>query len=255
MGMLKRLFGDRRGKTPSVPSVPEGERVYAIGDIHGRVDLLSDMHRMIMADAEAAPDSRLSIVYLGDYIDRGLHSREVIDLLIDDPLPGFVSAHLLGNHEEFLIDFAESLSSARMWLYNGGDATLRSYGVEVPEIVRDDRDLAEARDTLFRAMPVRHLEFLRSLRLCHEVGDYFFVHAGVRPGVALHRQKPEDLTWIREDFLSSTADFGRVVVHGHSVSRDVEMLANRIGIDTGAYASGMLSCLVLQGTDRWILQT
>ena len=255
MGMFRRLFAAKRRKTPDLPKVPADHRVYAIGDIHGRIDLLEDLHRDILADAEAADATRRTIVYLGDYVDRGLHSREVVDLLIGQPLAGFETVHLIGNHEEFLLDFAQRLDHARLWLYNGGETTLRSYGVEVPEIVRCDDDLAEARTAFFEALPAHHLAFLNSLVRCHEIGDYFFAHAGVRPGVPLDRQKPEDLVWIRDELLESDDDFGKIVVHGHTISRNVEIRDNRIGIDTGAYSSGVLSCLVLQGRERSLIQT
>lgn len=253
--MLSRLFAGRRRKTSEAPAVPADRRVYAIGDIHGRVELLRELHAAILADAGAATATARTVVYLGDYVDRGRYSREVIDTLLDEALPGFESIHLLGNHEEFLLEFANSLNHARIWLNNGGDATLRSYGVEVPASVYDDGDLAQAREHFFRVLPQRHLAFLHSLRRCHEIGDYFFVHAGVKPGVPLPRQKPDDMVWIRDEFLESEADFGKIVVHGHSISRNIDVRANRIGIDTGAYDTGVLSCLVLQGEDRRFLQT
>lgn len=253
--MLGRLFSGNRRKGDAQPEVPAAHRVYAIGDIHGRVDLLRRLHGMILEDAAGAAAERQTVIYLGDYIDRGMNSREVIDLLLDNPLPEFESVHLLGNHEEFVLDFASSLRSARMWLHNGGDTTLHSYGVEVPDVVHRDQDLEDARDDFFTRMPPSHMAFLRGLRLCHEVGDYFFVHAGVKPGVPLDRQKPQDLVWIRDEFLQSEADFGKVVVHGHTIGRDVDMRSNRIGIDTGAYNSGVLSCLVLQGAGRKVMQT
>lgn len=253
--MFGRLFASRRPKTSAIPAVPDDHRVYAIGDIHGRADLLQQMHRQIGEDAAAAEAAQRTVIYLGDYVDRGMQSREVIDLLLDEPLVGFDSVHLMGNHEEFLLAFAHDLSSARSWLYNGGDTTLHSYGVVVPAVVRQDLDLAEARDAFFASLPARHLDFFRSLRLYHEIGDYFFVHAGVRPGVPLQGQSHDDMLWIRQEFLRSNADFGRIVVHGHSITREVDVQPNRIGIDTGAYNSGILSCLVLQGAARWLLQT
>lgn len=253
--MLGRLFSGRQRKEIASPEVPAEHRVYAIGDIHGRVDLLRRLHDMILDDARDAAPERRTVVYLGDYIDRGMHSREVIDLLLDEPLPDFERVHLLGNHEEFVLEFASNLRSAHVWLINGGDTTLHSYGVDVPAIVHRDQDLEGARDDFFARIPSSHMAFLRGLRLYYEIGDYFFVHAGVRPGVPLERQNPADLVWIRDEFLNSDADFGKIVVHGHTIGREVEERANRIGIDTGAYRSGVLSCLVLQGTGRSVLQT
>jgi len=232
---------------------PAGSRVYAIGDIHGRADLLAALHRMIRDDAAGRPVSRRVAVYVGDYIDRGPDSRAVIDLLLDAPLAGFESVHLLGNHEAFLLDFLDDAAIGPDWLFNGGAETLASYGVESPWPFGDplDRMQTEFR----RRLPARHLTFLRGLRLSHVEGDYLFVHAGVRPGVPLDRQARDDLLWIRDEFLDSGTDLGKVVVHGHSIAHEPEQRANRIGIDTGAYMTGRLTCLVLEGADRRFLAT
>jgi len=232
---------------------PAGSRVYAIGDIHGRADLLAALHRMICDDAAARPVARHVVVYVGDYIDRGPDSRAVIDLLLDAPLAGFESVHLLGNHEAFLLEFLDDAGAGPDWLFNGGAETLASYGVESPWPFGDppDRMQAEFR----RRLPARHLTFLRDLRLSHVEGGYLFVHAGVRPGVPLDRQERHDLLWIRDEFLDSGADLGKVVVHGHSIADEPERRRNRIGIDTGAYMTGRLTCLVLEGADRRFLAT
>lgn len=232
---------------------PAGSRVYAVGDIHGRADLLAALHRMIGDDAAARPVSRRVVVYVGDYIDRGPDSRAVIDILLDAPLAGFASVHLLGNHEAFLLDFLDDSAVGPDWLFNGGAETLASYGVESPWPFGDPPDRMQTE--LRRRLPARHLTFLRDLRLSHVEGDYLFVHAGVRPGVPLDRQARRDLLWIRGEFLDSDADLGKVVVHGHSIADEPEQRANRIGIDTGAYMTGRLTCLVLEGAERRFLAT
>jgi serine/threonine protein phosphatase 1 len=235
--------------------VPAGSRVYAIGDIHGRLDLLERLRSRILDDARSAAGLRKVLVYLGDYIDRGLQSREVIDLLLDRPLTGFTEVHLRGNHEQAMLEFLEDTSGGMAWVQFGGGVTLRGYDVLLPPGLMTPQTLLLAQHGLQKLLPASHLAFLRGLAWSHVEGDYLFVHAGIRPGVPLHRQNPTDLIWIRDEFLSSSVDHGKVVVHGHSISDDVEMRSNRIGIDTGAYFSGRLSCLVLEGADRRLLQT
>jgi serine/threonine protein phosphatase 1 len=236
------------------PEAPPGSRIYAIGDIHGRRDLLARMHRTILDDAKGSEALRKTVVYVGDYVDRGDDSRGVIDLLLDAPLEGFRAVHLRGNHEDFMLRLLEDPSIAPLWIVNGGDATLYSYGVDWREPFAAG-DLEAVSQGLRKALPARHREFLRLLALCHEEGDYLFVHAGIRPGRDLAAQAPDDLMWIRDEFLRSDADHGKVVVHGHSISPEPQLLDNRIGIDTGAFATGRLTCLVLEGTTRRILQT
>jgi serine/threonine protein phosphatase 1 len=255
--MIGRLFGSRP-RPPSGPpaaAVAPGTRVYAIGDIHGRFDLLQTLHARIAEDARQASPARNHIVYLGDYVDRGLQSREVIDLLLDHPLEGFEAIHLKGNHEELMLRFLEDSRVGPGWFANGGGATLYSYGVRMLERGTDTERLSHLREQLQNSLPPRHLEFLRGLKLWHVEGGYLFVHAGIRPGVALEAQREEDLLWIRELFLDDGSDHGRVVVHGHTIADHPEVRANRIGIDTGAYATGVLTCLVLEGSERHILQT
>jgi len=195
------------------------------------------------------------IVYLGDYLDRGLYSRELIDFFLDDPLEGFESVHLRGNHDQYFLDFLEDPDKGASWLRFGGDATVYSYGVRFPDDVTPDRRMVYIRDRLLDAVPERHLAFLGDLALTWEIGDYFFVHAGVNPERPLSDQVPEDLLWIREVFLESERDFGKVVVHGHSVTSLPEVRENRIGIDTGACYSNNLTCLVLEGGGKRFLST
>ncbi len=234
---------------------PEGTVVYAIGDIHGRADLLGELQAKIRTDAGAREGPRKVIVYLGDYVDRGLQSREVIDRLLDETLPGFLSVPLKGNHEEALLKFLDDIDIAPGWFSYGGDTTLYSYGVEVPRPPLTAEKLLGTQAEFLRKLPNRHLAFLRGLRLYHEEGDYYFAHAGARPGRALGDQAEEDLLWIRDEFLFSAYDFGKIIVHGHTIAPDPEFQPNRIGIDTGAFASGRLTCLVLDGAERQILQT
>jgi serine/threonine protein phosphatase 1 len=253
--MFRRLFGSGREKAGPPSAVPAGTCVYAVGDIHGRADLLSEMHGLILSDAAASSAVRRVVVYLGDYVDRGLESRQVVDLLLDEPLAGFESIHLKGNHEEFMLVFLEDTGIGPGWLNNGGNATLYSYGVGLGEAPGMAERLEAAQADLSGKLPPRHLRFLESLRLTHEEGDYLFVHAGIRPGIPLESQKEEDMLWIRDAFLDSTRDHGKIVVHGHSITPEPEVLPNRIGIDTGAFSSGTLTCLVLEGSARDFILT
>ncbi len=252
--MLSRLFGSRRSEA-RIFRVPDGVRVYAIGDIHGRVDLLRQLHGTIKADMGVNPGARPVLVYLGDYVDRGDRSREVLDLLIRQPVRGAETIHLRGNHEDFMLTFLADPSVGELWLRNGGDATVYSYGVGMPQVGDRDERYRIMRDDLEARLPGEHLAFLHRLSLYHVEGDYAFVHAGIRPGRPLDEQVPEDALWIRAEFLESRADHGKCIVHGHTITEDVEVRPNRIGIDTGAYYSGRLTCLVLEGESRAVLQT
>ncbi|MDA0653778.1 MAG: metallophosphoesterase [Proteobacteria bacterium] len=223
--------------------------MYAFGDIHGRADLLGRLHTSVRDDASRAPEPRRIAIYLGDYLDRGENSRGVLDMLPAGPGPGFETVHLCGNHEDFLLRFLEDSGLAEIWLQNGAAATLQSYGIDahLPQ--------TEIRSRLAAALPESHVAFLKGLRRSASVGDYFFVHAGVRPGVALDRQDPRDLMWIRDEFLQSDEDFGKTIVYGHTPRDTVAFEDTRIGIDTMAWASGRLTCLVLAGREQRLLQT
>lgn len=237
------------------PAVPANTRVYAVGDIHGRSDLLRSLHRLIAEDAARAPEDEKIVIYLGDYIDRGLDSRGVLDLLIDKTPEGVTPIHLKGNHEATLLRFLDDPSVGEAWIAFGGAETLYSYGVARATFASDRRALDKARLRLIENFPARHRAFLEGLKPTHRIGDYLFVHAGIRPGVPLDEQDEDDLLWIREEFLRSTVDYGCVVVHGHSIRREVEFRPNRIDVDTGAFASGVLTALVLAGSRRELLQT
>lgn len=253
-GFVKRwLEGPGIGTAPREAFVERGQRVYCVGDVHGRVDLLQELHDMILRDARDFHD-RLTVVYLGDLIDRGLHSRDVIELLLNEPLEGFESIYLMGNHERAMLDFLSYPEQAAGWLTWGGRETVLSYGATLPRDFHAPEP-EKTRDALLAELPDQHVAFCRNMRLYHSSGDYIFVHAGIRPGVPLKEQSESDLLWIRNEFLASEEDYGCVVVHGHSITERVEERHNRIGIDTGAYRSGVLTCLVLEGQDRRVLQT
>jgi len=238
---------------PAVLSVPSGRRVYAIGDIHGRLDLLDRLLQMIGDDDSRRGDSSTELVFLGDLVDRGPDSRGVVDRLmtLGDRRP---VRFLMGNHEEVFLKALEGDQKALRFLIRiGGRETLFSYGIS-PEDYRN-LDYDELMGAIQAAVPASHIAFLQGFEHWIEIGDYLFVHAGLRPGVALEEQKAADLRWIREDFLRHRASFGKMVVHGHSISDDIDERSNRIGIDTGAFASGKLTAIGLEGEERWYLST
>jgi serine/threonine protein phosphatase 1 len=223
--------------------IPNGNtRVYAIGDIHGRLDLLERAIAAIHRDVETLGEGALTVT-LGDYIDRGPASRGVIEVLAANPFPTPYVA-LKGNHEALLQGFLTDPAIGDHWRRLGGLETLHSYGVPVGDLMIG-KNFAEAALRLRDAMPSAHIEFLRSLKMSLDHGKYFFCHAGVRPGIALAKQSDEDLLWIRDLFLNSTLDFGKIVVHGHTPAAAPEVRPNRINIDTGAFATGRLTCIVL----------
>lgn len=238
------------------PSIPEGQRVYAIGDIHGRVDLLSQLLKTVDCDSQSAPNRDRSIVFLGDYVDRGPNSKEVIDTVLNHVPDGIRPIYLKGNHEDALLKFLSHPEFILSWKNYGGLDTIASYGVTL-EIDRlgDPSIIHKIHKTFCANLPPEHLALFQSLQTCHSIGDYFFVHAGVRPGIRLQKQVDEDLMWIRDEFLSSSDNFGKVIVHGHSPKTEPEIKFNRIGIDTGAYLTNTLSCLVLEGRQYRFLQS
>jgi serine/threonine protein phosphatase 1 len=252
--------GGKAGEGAESPAVkarlPEGVRIYAVGDVHGRVDLLRKLQKLLLEDAQAAAEvTRKIVVYLGDYIDRGQQSREVLDLLIGEPLPSFQSIFLQGNHEAAMLEFLEDASAGPSWFSVGGDATALSYNTAIPREFSGDERFASIRLALLGNLPAEHLTFLRALKLMFIAGDYVFVHAGLRPGVPLRAQASRDLLWIRDSFLSHGGPFEKVVVHGHSLSHKPEVRDNRIGIDTGAYATNILTALVLERESSRFIDT
>ncbi len=235
--------------------LPAGELVYAVGDIHGRSDLLAALLRKIEADASARPASRKTLIFLGDYVDRGPDSRGVVEMLLNGLPAGFDVRFLKGNHEALLLDFLEGKGWLDHWLMNGGEPTLASYGVDVRHLDETGASPEKWRQAFAAALPAAHLDFFRRLELQVPKGSYLFVHAGVRPGVALDAQDEHDLVWIRHEFLDATEPFGKMVVHGHTPGREPVVRPNRIGIDTGAVFSGRLTALRLQDGERAFLET
>ena len=235
------------------PRMPDNRRIYCVGDIHGRFDLLTELVSMIKRDALDFGGSKV-IVYLGDYIDRGPESKQVLDFLVAGPPEGFDQVCLLGNHEKAMLDFLMVPEQCAAWLGFGGRETLESYGVSEDD-VESRWVLTELRNLLKSKLPESHREFLRDCSLTHSEGDYFFAHAGVKPGCPLDLQDPKDLMWIRDEFTQSDQDHGAVVVHGHSIMEKPVFRSNRIGIDTGAFYTGVLTALILEGEDQRLLQT
>jgi serine/threonine protein phosphatase 1 len=224
--------------------IPDGMRVYCVGDIHGRDDLLRQMAERVEADLESSSFDQAVTVFLGDYVDRGLGSMHVVEQLARGEWPTPMIA-LAGNHEDLLLAFLEDEGVLEAWRGLGGLETLHSYGVNLgPAMAK--RDFGAVQAAFAACFPEPHRQFLERLKVSTTIGDYFFCHAGVRPGVPLDRQNRNDLLTIRDTFLSSTAEHGKLVVHGHTPSLVPEIRANRIGIDTAGYATGRLTCLVLE---------
>jgi serine/threonine protein phosphatase 1 len=247
-------FGFRK-RSEALPST-EGRLIYAVGDVHGRLDLLDDLLAKIVDDIAASPQAGPPVlIFLGDYVDRGAHSRGVIDRLIAlERQPNLELRVLKGNHEQALLTFLEDPEFGPSWIQNGGAATLASYGVAAPQTRLPPEPWVQARDALAQALPPEHLRFLRSLELCVEYGGYIFVHAGLRPGVPIDRQTERDMLWIRAEFLEERRPFAKMVVHGHTPEAEPYMGPVRIGLDTGAYATGVLTAGRLFDADRRILQ-
>jgi serine/threonine protein phosphatase 1 len=237
------------------PTLPEGQLLYAVGDIHGRLDLLEGLLEQIGADASERDAEWRTLVFLGDYVDRGPDSRRVVKKLISDLPQGFETHFLKGNHEAILLDFLEDPWCLDHWRMNGGEATLRSYGIDTQRLIRISAPPDLWRQAFAEAVPEAHVRFFKSLKLSVSFGDYLFVHAGVRPGVPLSAQTEADLIWIRSPFLNHADPFGKIVVHGHTPGQEPETRPNRIGIDTGAVFTGRLTALRLQNGSREFLQT
>jgi len=236
----------------ALASGPRGSRAYAVGDVHGRLDLLNALLASIEADAAARPAAKTFVVLLGDLVDRGPDSCGVIERLLHYA-PAFARpVFLMGNHEEFFLNVLDGESDlVGNWLSFGGQECAASYGISdgwllnaAPQSICQE---------LSRRVPADHAQFVRSFGDSFRFGDYLFVHAGIRPGVALEDQRSKDLRWIREDFLNDRTDHGVMVVHGHTIVDTAEERRNRIGIDTGAYRSGMLTAVGIEGDERWFL--
>ena len=225
--------------SPAPATLPPGKRVYAVGDIHGCLDRLVALHEIIADDLAARPIEHTTLVHLGDLIDRGADSAQVVDWLINQPpVPVEAIVNLMGNHENMMLSALADAGkdAASQWLVNGGADSLLSWGIS----------RAVPPTEWASSIPLAHLIFLRDLAISHRIGPYLFVHAGVRPGVPLDQQSRQDMMWIREPFLSSRADHGAVIVHGHTPKREPIVQPNRIAIDTGAVLGGALTCVVLE---------
>lgn len=252
---VKALLNLVSWKQPRAERVPEGVRVYAIGDIHGRLDLLDELLASIAADDQARGNcARTQYIFLGDLIDRGPDSRGVVERLIAFSESGRDARFLMGNHEQVFLRALEGDGRALRFLVRiGGRETLLSYGISEEDYkVLDFEELAAR---AIEKVPARHLAFLGGFEDWIALGDYLFVHAGLRPGVALEEQAHSDLYWIRDEFLGHRDSFGKMVVHGHSITEEIDVRSNRIGIDTGAFASGKLTAIGLEGEERWFLST
>ncbi|WP_424926927.1 metallophosphoesterase [Amaricoccus tamworthensis] len=232
----------------------DGQRIYAVGDIHGEIDLLMEMTSRITDDMLRRPHRNPRVVFIGDYNDRGPNSRAVYEFLIGLQDSSFPVTCLLGNHDSYILTYLDDpiwVEHAMHWMNPrlGGDKTLASYGVHgaTEDYPADSHAAFEA------AFPERHRLFIANCEQYLKIGDYVFVHAGIRPGVPLEKQSLRDLIMIRDPFLNSTLDHGFKVVHGHTISENVEHHSNRIGIDTGAFRTGRLSCVVLEDEDVSLL--
>ncbi|MEM7620104.1 MAG: metallophosphoesterase family protein [Pseudomonadota bacterium] len=235
-------------------AIPEGQRVYTIGDIHGRLDLLERLSEKIVKDIAEHPSLETTEIYLGDYIDRGPKSAGVIDWLTKNSKMCDRRICLRGNHELYPLSFLSDERIYDHWRNLGGRETLISYGIHMP-LMFDPEELHHLQQKFIAAFPPHHAEFIANLEDTHIIGDYFFVHAGARPGVPLDKQKQDDLLWIRDDFLHSRYKFSKMIVHGHTPVEKPEIMGNRMNIDTGAYTTNKLTCIVLENTQHRFIHT
>lgn len=247
---IRQLWSPKEAQRPA--AIPAGERVYAIGDIHGRLDLFAALITAIEADDRAREPAETTIVLLGDLVDRGAHSAGV--LKATRMWQKVRNLRLIcGNHEEMFLRSFDDLGVFRNFLLFGGHETVLSYPIDAPAFVR--AELPEAQAMMIEAVPREDIEFIETFEDFAVIGDYLFVHAGIRPGAPLESQRAVDMRWIREPFLSHAGSHEHVVVHGHTIVGEAEISHNRIAIDTGAYMSGRLTALVLEGEQRWLIET
>lgn len=252
--VLKFLRSARAMAASPSHFVPEGERVYAVGDIHGCIDPLNELLGRIREDDERRGPADTRLIFLGDLIDRGPSSSAVVDRLLCLREGRYRTDFLLGNHEEiFLKALGGDLRALRFLLKIGGRETILSYGFSIEEY--HELDFDELLEKLIERVPAEHVAFLKSFENWVDVGDYRFVHAGIRPGVPLEEQTGAEFRWIREEFLRCRDPHDKMIVHGHTISEEVDERSNRIGIDTGAYRTGRLTAMGLEGGERWFLQT
>lgn len=245
---------DLTSRRQSGPAGARGYRAYVVGDVHGRLDLLEELLAKIHAELQHHPSRKTLLAFVGDLIDRGPSSAQVIERLRTYRREGIRTVFLLGNHEEVLLRILNGDAQLiTKWRWFGGSECLQSYGIDPAQFgqLTDEQALELVRE----AIPKTHQEFLESFADSCRFGDYLFVHAGIRPGVELEQQQQSDLRWIREPFLYDESDHGFVVVHGHTITSDVDERPNRIGIDTGAYRTGVLTALAIEGGERWLIST
>jgi serine/threonine protein phosphatase 1 len=253
---LARALG-RFSRRTGAGGPTEGRLIYAIGDVHGRYDLMTDLLARIVRDGAArAAGRRPLVIFCGDYVDRGPDSARVMEALTWLQRREDVEVRLLkGNHEQALMSFIDAPEKAGPWLRFGGDATLAAYGVAPPEAEDDPARMRAARDALLERMPSSHLRLIEQMELMFVIGDYAFVHAGIEPGVALADQTEDQLLWIRDGFIGDEGPFEKVIVHGHTwTDGRPALLPHRIGLDTGAYATGVLTAVRFDGEDMAVLQ-
>jgi serine/threonine protein phosphatase 1 len=252
--MFSKLFAAKRSKRGPSAAIPPGERIYAVGDIHGRLDLLDRLLVMIAEDHTRRGGSvALQHIFLGDLVDRGPQSAHVVERLLQFGKRYPETIFLTGNHEEVFLQAAKGdLKALRFFNRIGGRETILSYGIDEQTYLESDYEQLMLR--LRMAVPSEHIAFLDSFDNIAVRGDYAFVHAGIRPGTPLDEQSGSDLRWIREEFLGHKGPLEKIIVHGHTIFDDVEQLDYRIGLDTGAYASGVLTAMGFEGDERWILQ-
>ncbi|KFB10986.1 metallophosphoesterase [Nitratireductor basaltis] len=234
-------------------AAPEGLRLYAIGDIHGRFDLMAEMHARIMDEIRRDRSEDWRIIYLGDYIDRGGQEAQVLDFLAQITSEEPRVQALAGNHDQGLLEFLSGNSLDNLFVNNGGETTAASYGVALSADAPRE-EMQRTRQALLEAMPQSHIAFMRALPLSFTYGDYFFCHAGVRPGVPLEAQDRHDLLWIRQEFLRHQGLFGKVIIHGHTPVRRADVCPNRVNLDTGAWRSGLLTAMMLEGKRKRLLE-
>ena len=245
---FRQLLGP---KSKTIPAIPPGQRVYAVGDVHGRFDLFLSLAWAIEQDDAVRGPADTTVILLGDLVDRGPDSNLVLHAARDWQKRRKVRI-ITGNHEEMFLKSLRKLEALSHFLRFGGYETILSYGVESGDF--DQTDISGAQRLMVDVVPVADIEFMETFEDSIVIGDYLFVHAGIQPGKSLAEQHIQNMRWIREPFLSSNRDFGHIVVHGHTITDEPVFRSNRIGLDTGAFASGKLTALGLEGTDRWLLE-
>lgn len=249
------MFARLRSKPAPQAFIPDGQLIYAVGDLHGMVGLAKAMIERLLGDAKSYPDLEPHLIFLGDFVDKGDHSKDVICLLVElSKRKDVRTTFIKGNHEDAMLTFLAHPSFGPQWISYGGAQTLASYGISMPEVRKYNPAIWEDVALRFKeAVPKEHIEFLEGLPTSIRIGNYFFVHAGVRPNRPLEDQEDSDLMWIRRQFLEDKQNLAAIIVHGHSPDLEAYQDQRRIGVDTGAYATGKLSAVRLVGTSSCIL--